>query len=150
MSTEDEVRRFSDRYYTALGCLINGDARPMMEVWSHSSDVTAMNPYGGRDVGWEQLLSVFERVAQSCSGSRFTVGRRNSLIQVCGDLAYETGVEFGEGTIAGKPTSIEHRVTNIYRREAEGWKIVHRHTDLNPAEQDEFRRSHSSQGQASS
>ncbi len=120
------------------------------QVWSHSPDVTAMDPYGGREVGWGQLWLVFEQVAQMCSGSRFTLGRRNSLIRIGSDLAYETGIEFGEGTIAGKLTSSEHRVTNIYRREAGGWKIVHRHTDLNPAEQDVSRRLKFSQGQTSS
>jgi ketosteroid isomerase-like protein len=51
-------------------------------------------------------------------------------------LAYEIGIESGEGILMGKPTTISQRVTNIYRREADGWKMVHRHTDLNPAEQD--------------
>jgi len=109
-----------------------------------------MNPYGGREVGWEQLRPVFEQVAQLCRGSQVTLGRRNSLIQVGGDLAYETAIEFGQGTIAGKPTSIEHRVTNIYRREAGGWKIVHRHTDLNPAERDVPSQLQSAQEQANS
>jgi len=31
-----------------------------------------------------------------------------------------------------KSVSMEHRVTNIYRREAGGWKIVHHHTDVSP------------------
>ncbi len=150
MSVEDEVRRASDQYYVALGHLLNGDAGPIIEAWSHSPDVTAMNPYGGREVGWEQLRPVFEQVAQLCRGSQVTLGRRNSLIQVGGDLAYETAIEFGQGTIAGKPTSIEHRVTNIYRREAGGWKIVHRHTDLNPAERDVPSQLQSAQEQANS
>ncbi len=136
MSIEDEVRQASDQYYAALNCVLNGDARPLMEIWSHSPDVTAMNPYGGREVGWERLRSVFEQVAQMCSGSQFTIRLSDRLLRVGSDLAYETGIESGEGTIAGQPTSVEHRVTNIYRREAGGWKIVHRHTDINPAERE--------------
>lgn len=136
MSAEDEVRKASDRYYTALKHLLSGDAGPMAEVWSHSEDVTTMNPYGGREVGWEQLRTVFERVAQMCVGSHITIGIADSLIRVSGDLAYEIGIESGGGTIAGQPTSISHRVTNIYRREAGVWKNVHRHTDLNPAEEE--------------
>jgi ketosteroid isomerase-like protein len=34
---------------------------------------------------------------------------------------------------AGKPIPIEHRVTNVYHREARSWKIVHHRTDLSPA-----------------
>jgi ketosteroid isomerase-like protein len=96
-----------------------------------------MNPYGGREVGWEQLRPIFERVAQMCLGSQATVHLQDPLIRVVGDLAYEIGIESGEGIIMGKPTTIRHRVTNIYRREVGGWKMVHRHTDLNPAEQQE-------------
>jgi ketosteroid isomerase-like protein len=118
-----------------------------MQIWSQSPDVTAMNPYGGREVGWEQLRVVFEQVAQMCLGSQATVYLKDSLIRVGGDLAYEIGIESGEGIIMGESTSISHRVTKIYRREAAGWKMVHRHTDLNPAEQDVSRQVHSSQGE---
>jgi ketosteroid isomerase-like protein len=57
----------------------------------------------------------------------------DALVAYC-DLAYQMGIEAGEGMIAGQPASIRHRVTNIYRREADGWKIVHRHTEVNPGE----------------
>ena len=39
----------------------------------------------------------------------------------------------GEATLAGEHIEIDQRVTNVYRREAGGWKIVHHHTDLSPA-----------------
>ena len=137
MSAEDEVRIVSEQYYAALSKLLNGDARPLMQIWSHSPDVTAMNPYGGREVGWEQLAPIFQRVAQMCKGSQARVWLQDSLMLVGGDLAYQTGIESGEGIIMGKPTTIKHRVTNIFRREHDEWKMVHRHTDLNPKEEQE-------------
>jgi ketosteroid isomerase-like protein len=145
MSVEDKVRQASEQYYAASSCLLNGEAGPLMQIWSHSPDVTAMNPYGGQEVGWKQLRPVFERVAEMCSGSQARVWLQDTLIRVGADLAYEIGIESGEGMIMGKQTTIRHRVTNIYRREAGGWKIVHRHTDLNPAEQDVSRHLRSSQ-----
>ena len=42
-------------------------------------------------------------------------------------------------TLAGRQVPIEHRVTNIYRREDGDWKVVHHHTDLSPAMQDVLR-----------
>ena len=74
MSAEDEVRQASEQYYAALTSLLNGDVGPLTQIWSHSSDVTAMNPYGGREVGWEQLRPVFEQVAQMCLGSQLLRG----------------------------------------------------------------------------
>jgi hypothetical protein len=38
--------------------------------------------------------------------------------------------------LAGQHDSFEHGVTNIYRRESRGWKILHHHPDLSPAMQD--------------
>jgi hypothetical protein len=51
MSTEEEVLRASEQFYAALGRFLNGDSNPMMEVWSHEPDVTAMHAAAGRQVG---------------------------------------------------------------------------------------------------
>jgi ketosteroid isomerase-like protein len=134
MSTEDEVRQASDQFYTALNRMADGDATPMMEVWSHTSDVTTMHPLGGREVGWEQVRGPWEQFAAIASNGQVTL--RDRLIRVVGDVAYELGIESGEVTIAGQYVSFEQRVTNIYRREAGGWKIVHHHSDPSPAMQD--------------
>jgi ketosteroid isomerase-like protein len=134
MATEDEVRQTSDQFYAALNRMAHGDARPMMEVWSHTSDVTTMHPIGGREVGWEQVRVPWEQVAAMSSDGQ--VSLRDPLIRVIGDVAYELGTEAGESTLAGQHVSIEQRVTNVYRREAGGWKLVHHHTDLSPAMQD--------------
>jgi ketosteroid isomerase-like protein len=56
----------------------------------------------------------------------------DQLIRVVGDLACEPGVERGRARFAGAWVDLDQRVTNIYRREAGGWKIVHHHTDLSP------------------
>lgn len=131
MSTQDEVRQVSEQFYTALNRMANGDAGPMMEVWSHSSDVTTMHPLGGREVGWEQVRVPWEQVAAIASGGQVTL--RDQLILVVGDAAYEVGIETGEITLAGQHASFEERVTNIYRLEAGAWKIVHHHSDVQPA-----------------
>ena len=57
----------------------------------------------------------------------------DQLIRVTGDLAYELGFERGQAKFAGQQVTLDHRVTNIYRREAGSWKIVHHHTDVSPA-----------------
>jgi len=134
MSTEDEARQASDQFYAALNRMLNGDVRPMMEVWSQSSDVTTMHPIGGREVGWEQVRVPWEQIAAISSGGQVTL--RDPLIRVVGDMAYQVGIEAGEGTLAGEQVSFDQRVTNIYRRETGGWKIVHHHTDVAPAMQE--------------
>lgn len=131
MSAQDEVRNASEGFYAALNRMANGDASSMPDIWSHGAEVTAMHPIGGRHVGWDAIRQSFEQVAHLASGGRIEL--HDQLIRVAGDVAYEVGVERGEFTMAGHPTSIDHRVTNIYQREAGAWKLTHHHTDTSPA-----------------
>jgi ketosteroid isomerase-like protein len=131
MSSEDEVRAASAQFYAALSSMMAGEAAPLAEVWSHGANVSTMHPIGGREAGWDEVRGSFEQVAQLASGGHAEL--RDQSIQVAGDMAYEVGIEQGQATLAGEQIAIEHRVTNVYRREAGGWKIVHHHTDLSPA-----------------
>jgi ketosteroid isomerase-like protein len=131
MSSEDEVRTASAQFYAALNSMMVGDAAPLAEVWSHGAEVSTMHPIGGRETGWDEVRGSFEGVAGLASGGHAEI--RDQSIHVTGDLAYEVGVEQGQATLAGEQIAIEQRVTNVYRREAGEWKLVHHHTDLSPA-----------------
>ena len=131
MSSEDEVRTASAQFYAGLTSMMAGDAAPLADAWSHSASVSTMHPIGGRQTGWDEVRGSFEQVAQLASGGHAEL--RDQSLQVAGEMAYEVGIEQGQATLAGEQITIEQRVTNIYRREAEGWKMVHHHTDLSPA-----------------
>ncbi len=131
MSTEDEVRKASDLFYSALNRMANGNAGAMGDIWSHGSTVTAMHPIGGREVGWEAVRTSFEQVAKLASDGKIEV--KDQLIRVAGDMAYELGIEHGQFKLGGHQVAIEQRVTNVYQRESGSWKIVHHHTDASPA-----------------
>ena len=131
MASEDEVRKASAQFYAALNSMMVGDAAPLAEVWSHGAEVSTMHPIGGRETGWDEVRGSFEGVAGLASGGHAEI--RDQSIHVTGDLAYEVGVEQGQATLAGEQIAIEQRVTNVYRREAGEWKLVHHHTDLSPA-----------------
>ena len=138
MATQDEVRKASEQFYAALNRMLNGDAGPLADIWSHSAAVTTMHPIGGREVGWDKVGQAWEQVAKVFSGGQ--VKLTDQLIQVTGDMAYEVGTEQGEAKLGGQQVKIEHRVTNIYRREAGAWKIVHHHTDVSPVMADALSR----------
>lgn len=131
MSTEDEVRKASMQFYVALNRMLNGDARPLSNIWSHGSTVTTMHPIGGRQVGWNEVRESWEQVAKSASDGK--VELKDQLIHVAGDAAYEAGVEHAEFRLGGQQVASQIRVTNIYQREAGVWKVTHHHTDLAPA-----------------
>jgi ketosteroid isomerase-like protein len=131
MTTEDEVSAASEKFYAALNRMLNGDAGSLGEIWSHSSTVTTMHPIGGREVGWDQVKASWDGVAQLATNGQVKLG--DQFIQIAGDAAYELGVEQGQFSLAGQPVTVDARVTNIYRREAGAWKIVHHHSDIAPA-----------------
>lgn len=127
MTAEDEVRAASTEFYAALNRMLAGDASSLGAIWSHSSTVTALHPIGDWHVGWEDVRTSFEKVAKASTGGQ--VAMTDQLIRVGEDMAYEVGVEHAQFSIAGEPLTVNSRVTNIYRREAGAWKIVHHHGD---------------------
>jgi len=131
MSAENEIRKASEQFYAGLSRMAKGERGALADSWSHSAAVTTMHPIGGRQVGWDAVRDSFDQVADIASDGK--VELKDQRIQVVGDMAYEVGVEHGQFKMAGHPVSLELRVTNIYRREAGGWKLVHHHTDTSPA-----------------
>jgi ketosteroid isomerase-like protein len=127
-TAEDEIRAVSDQYNNALEALLNGDASPMAEIWSHEDDVTTMHISGGREEGWDTVGGTFEGFAAAMTDG--TAPRTDHVIRVIGDAAYELYTQEISATFAGEPLSVEGRVTNVYRKENGEWKAVHHHADL--------------------
>ena len=125
MSTEDDVRAISNKFYSGLSRM---DVAALPEIWSHSDDVTTMHPMGGEQVGWEEVRGSFEGAAGLMTDSH--VELIDQRIYAGTDLAYETGIERGGAKLAGEPVEFEHRVTNVYRLEDGQWKMIHHHTDV--------------------
>lgn len=127
MPPDDEVRQASDRFYAALESMLNGDAAPMTDVWSHDPIVSTMHPLGGREVGWDAVRGSWEGAAQAFEDGSLQLS--DLEVSVLGDVAYTTGIEHVDATVGGESLHLDVRVTNIYRREDGEWKIVHHHTD---------------------
>jgi len=132
MAVEDEIRQASEQFYAALNSVINGDPEPMMEVWSHGSEVTAMHPLGGREIGWEEVRASWEQVAQAFSDGQVSLDGL-VVVPLSDDVGYTLGSENGQAKVGDETLVIDWRVTNIYRREEGEWKMVHHHTDVSPA-----------------
>ena len=131
MSTQTDIHKASEKFYQALNRMLNGDAGPLTDVWSHSAEVTTMHPIGGREVGWDQVKGSWEQVAELSSDGN--VGLKDQYIQSVENVAYEIGIEQGQFKLGGQQITIQQRVTNIYRRESKEWKIVHHHADISPS-----------------
>ena len=114
----------------ALNDYLNGDPDPFQAVFSRHDDVTLCNPVGPPCRGRADV----ERAAAEPS-SHFTDGKISGFDEVSrfvtADLGYVVRIERGQAHIDGSPEPVLYslRVTMIFRREGEAWKITHRHAD---------------------
>ncbi len=119
-----------DAFNKALNRYLNGDPGPVLAVFSRHDDVTLCNPIGPPCRGRADV----ERASAEPS-SHFTEGEVSGLEEVsrfvAADLGYVVRIERGQMHIDGssEPVPYSLRVTLIFRREGDTWKIVHRHAD---------------------
>ncbi|SMX47919.1 YybH family protein [Maliponia aquimaris] len=130
MSSTTEVLAASKAFYAALNRMAQGDATAMASVWATQGCTTAQHPIGGRDTGYETIISSFARVAGIAGGGEIRLV--DQTIEAGTDMAVETGVEVGTLVIAGHEATLDHRVTNVYCLQDGAWKLMHHHTDTSP------------------
>lgn len=131
MTNLEDVRRASVAFYDALNSMANGDDTAMQDAWIKGGSATAQHPIGGRDMGSDSVLASFSKVAEIAGGGDIRL--EDQMINAGSDMAVETGVEVGKLIIAGNEAKIQHRVTNVYRKQDGTWKLAHHHTDLSPS-----------------
>ena len=123
------------RQVEAEEAIHRGDVEPRMKMWSHEDPVTLFGAWGPNKSGWDDVSRTFRWVASRLSN---VTDYRLELVAAgaSGDLAYTVGYEHSTGSVDGgsaQPNKL--RVTHVYRRENEEWKIVHRHGDHLPVDQ---------------
>jgi ketosteroid isomerase-like protein len=135
MSDRDEFRStIEKRQHAAEEALIGGNVGPRLEMWSRSDPVTLFAALGPSKAGWTELEPMFRSVANRVSGGR-DVTYELVTSDVGGDIAWSVGIARFTVGIDGGP--IERRVlrlTHLYRREDGDWKVVHEHSDFQPAD----------------
>lgn len=98
-------------------------------LWSHRDDVSIYGAFGGVVFGWKEVATRLDWASSQYSeGSR---GREEISRFVGVDFAYIAQTEWIRARVAGntEPMLQELRVTMVFRREGEDWRIVHRHAD---------------------
>jgi ketosteroid isomerase-like protein len=127
---DDEFEAMLDRADAAQLELQNGRAEAYKALWSHSADVTLSGGFGGTvEKGWEQVNRRLDWVATQFS--KATHENERVAAYASGDLGYLVQLERIRFHVPGKgeESRREYRATMIFRREANGWRIVHRQAD---------------------
>jgi ketosteroid isomerase-like protein len=110
--------------------LQNGNGAAFKALWSQANDITLSGGFGGTvEKGWDAISHRLDWVASQFSGGTHTHER--VVANSSGDLGYVVQLEHLRFKVPGqeKQTTRDYRVTMIFRREADGWRIVHRQAD---------------------
>jgi ketosteroid isomerase-like protein len=100
-------------------------------LWSHTDDVTLFGALGGPiEIGWDAVAA---RLDWGSSNYADGIRSREEISRTVGsNFAYLVQKEIIEARIRGRTderSKQELRVTMVFRRESDGWRIVHRHAD---------------------
>ncbi len=127
---ESDLEQVVEQDHQALNALVTGDPEPKKKMFSRRDDVTLANPFGPPVRGRNQVAEALERAAsQLRDGQPIAFERISDYAKA--DLAYIVEIERNRMRVgdADQIASVSLRVTTIFRREEDGWKIVHRHAD---------------------
>jgi len=110
--------------------LQNGKPGAFKALWSKADDVTLSGGFGGRvEKGWNAISHRIDWVSAQFSKGSHQLER--VVANANGDLGYVVQLEHLRFTVPadGKEATRDYRVTMIFRREKDGWKIIHRQAD---------------------
>ena len=115
--------------HLALDAFVRGDPGPILSIFSERDDVVLANPFGPPRRG---RIEVERATEQAAALFRDGTCRYEEISRyVTPDLGYIHELERAEAKTGGNEefSTVSLRVTMIYRREGDTWKIVHRHAD---------------------
>ncbi len=126
---DSEWIAFMARLETAEHEFAQGRPAAFKALWSHGDEVSLCGGFGGVESGWDKVGARLD-----WASSKYSDGTRSSeeiKSTVGDDFAYIVQKEVIRFRIAGRIelSTQELRVTMVFRREADGWRIVHRHAD---------------------
>ena len=128
MSERDDFRAWveGDLHHAELA-LHNGDAGPRRALWSRNEPVSVLCAWRNAH-GQQEIDELFTLLAQSFSDCT-SYAVELLAYDVVGDMAYTACLEHTSASVDGRPRTYTLRATQVYRREAGGWRVAHRHGD---------------------
>lgn len=126
----DDFDAAVEAFREALETYLQGDPTAVTALFSRGDDVTLANPLGPPRRGPVDVeMAIVAGAAQLRDGA--VRGFEEISRYSTPDLGYIVQVERTKARLAGSEhiSPIALRVTMIFRREGDGWRIAHRHAD---------------------
>ena len=134
-----DLQAMLTQYAEAAALFYNGDPKAVKALWSHADDVTLSGAAGGATAkGWSNVGARLDWASAQFLDSNGSKTLEQIQTVVVGDFAYIVQYEHiryhprGQKEVAQR----DYRVTTIFRREPQGWRVVHRHADTLMARQE--------------
>ena len=110
---------------------INGDPALWKQNASRRDEATLMGGWGTYERGWTEVGARYDWAAGRFEKSGAAVKVEYLASGVSGDLAYTVAIERSQVRLVGQttPSDMALRVTHVFRKEGDSWKMVHRHAD---------------------
>jgi ketosteroid isomerase-like protein len=128
-AADDAAAELARRSAEANAALMRGDVRGYRDLVPHTDDFTLMSPFGGTPTRGADMTS--ER--WTAMGRFFANGTlEQELVQSYGsaDMVVLAVIERARVEVGGLPAQDwPLRVTLVYRREGDEWRLAHRHAD---------------------
>jgi ketosteroid isomerase-like protein len=124
----EDLDEFINRCHAALTQQSHGNPQPLLDLWSHSDDVTVMAAAGGYQVGFE---AVGKLLTWASSAQKFEGWSAENLVKLAGpEFGMTVELEHYALLVDGEDKGMTLRATQVYRRENDEWRIIHRHGDI--------------------
>ncbi|GAA1823316.1 DUF4440 domain-containing protein [Agromyces salentinus] len=114
-------------FVRAERAMFDGDDGPRRAIWSADEPVSVLGAWRNA-TNRAELVEAFEVLSttfSNCTDYAFDL----IAFDVRGSMAYTVGYERVATSINGQPRAFSLRATQVYRLEADGWRVVHRHAD---------------------
>jgi len=127
--TDADVADLAQRCQDAADALIRGDVRSYLTLFVHAEDYTLIPPFGGTPRhGFDASEHAVEQLSRFFAGGEAHVDVVESYVS--GDFVVLVLLERQHGKVGGLPDQDwSLRVTMLFRREGDDWRLVHRHAD---------------------
>lgn len=106
----------------------NGDAAPLDTITPHRGAASFLPPSGGHISGAETVAARYHADAAA-----FAPGNETWLEVVQSSasdgVGFWTGYQHFKGRLGGKEMTLKLRVTEVFRHDMDGWRMIHRHAD---------------------
>ena len=117
-----EVEEANARFYRAFESL---EIAEMDAVWSHRDDVRCIHPGWCLLSGWDTVRQSWAAIFKGSREMRFSLSDVD--VHVTGDLAWVTCTENILSEVRGRIAVTAILATNLFERQAEGWRLIHHH-----------------------